>query len=67
MADKYNKSTAQILIRYQIENGVIVIPKSVTKSRIISNFEVFDFKLTKDEVTLIDSFNINERLVPMSG
>lgn len=67
LADKYKKTTAQILIRYQIQNGTIVIPKSITKSRIISNFEVFDFELTKDDLALIDSFDVNGRLVPMTG
>lgn len=65
LAEKYNKLSAQILIRYPIENGVIVIPKSITKSRIISNFQVFDFKLSKADLELIDSFNINERVIPV--
>lgn len=64
MAEKYKKSTAQILIRYQIERGLVVIPKSVTKSRIVSNFNVFDFQLTADDVKHIDEFDCNFRLVP---
>lgn len=67
IAKKYNKTAAQILIRYQIERGNIVIPKSVTKSRIQSNFEVFDFQLSTADVALIDSFDCNGRLVPMAG
>lgn len=66
IAEKYFKSTAQVLIRYQIERGNIVIPKSVTKSRIISNFNVFDFRLSEEDVALIDSFNCNGRVVPMT-
>lgn len=66
IADKYKKETAQILIRYQLDKGNIVIPKSVTKSRIISNAEVFDFKLTKDEVALIDSFDCGAHFVPLT-
>jgi aldehyde reductase len=66
IADKYKKETAQILIRYQLDKGNIVIPKSVTKSRIISNAEVFDFQLTKDEIALIDSFDCNAHFVPLT-
>ncbi|CAH0770718.1 unnamed protein product [Bemisia tabaci] len=65
IAQKYNKSTAQIAIRYQIENGNIVIPKSVTKSRIIENKQVFDFKLSSEDIKAIDSLNKNERFCAM--
>ncbi|XP_059479007.1 aldo-keto reductase family 1 member B1-like [Neocloeon triangulifer] len=62
IADKHNKSPAQILLRYQIERGVSVIPKSVTKARIIENFSIFDFKLSKEEVDTLTSFDCNGRL-----
>ncbi|XP_063899149.1 aldo-keto reductase family 1 member B1 [Helicoverpa armigera] len=67
IADRLGKTVAQVLIRYQIDRGVIVIPKSVTKSRIESNFNVFDFKLSQEDVSLIDSFDCNGRLVPMTA
>lgn len=62
VAEKYGKTPAQILIRYQIERGHIVIPKSVTKSRIASNFDVFDFELAGEDVELITSFDCNGRV-----
>lgn len=65
IAKKYNKEVAQVLIRYQIEKGNVVIPKSVTKSRIISNAEVFDFKITPEDVKTIDGFHCNGRFVPV--
>lgn len=63
IADKYQKTAAQILIRYQIQRGNIVIPKSVNKSRIASNFDVFGFELSADDVVTIDGFHCNGRLV----
>lgn len=66
IADKYKKEVAQLLIRYQIEKGHVVFPKSVTKSRIISNLNVFDFKLTAADIAAIDAFDCNGRFVPLS-
>lgn len=66
IAEKYNKSPAQILIRYQIQIGNVVIPKSVTKARIINNFDVFNFKLTDEDIKAIESFEYTERVCTMS-
>lgn len=65
LAAKKGKTVGQILIRFQIQRNNIVIPKSVTKDRIESNFKVFDFELTPDEVAIIEGFECNGRLVPL--
>jgi len=59
IAKRYGKSTAQVLIRWQVDHGLSVIPKSVTPSRIEQNLNVFDFKLSPDDLAKIDSFNRN--------
>lgn len=51
------------LFRCQLQNGLVPIPKSVTKQRIEENIDVFDFKLTEDEVKLIDTYNTGERVI----
>ena len=66
-AEKYNKSAAQILIRYQIERGVIVIPKSKNRTHIQENFNVFDYKLSPEDINLISSMNNNTKLFKMSN
>lgn len=65
IADRYGKTVAQILIRYQIDRGNIVIPKSVTKKRIADNFAVFNFELSAEDIALIDKFDCNGRIVSM--
>uniref|UniRef100_A0A672T0T4 Aldo-keto reductase family 1, member A1a (aldehyde reductase) n=1 Tax=Sinocyclocheilus grahami TaxID=75366 RepID=A0A672T0T4_SINGR len=63
LAKRYNKTPAQVVIRWHIQRGVVCIPKSVTPSRIKQNIEVFDFKLSDEDMKVIESFNKNERLI----
>lgn len=63
IAQSYHKSPAQVLIRWAIQRGTVVIPKSVTPERIKENIEVFDFELTTDEMLQIAALNRNLRFV----
>ena len=54
LAEKYKKSPAQIILRWDIQRGIITIPKSQKKERIKENFEIFDFEMTEDEIKEID-------------
>jgi 2,5-diketo-D-gluconate reductase A len=53
LASKYNKSIAQVVLRWLIQKEVVVIPKSANMNRIIENFNVFDFELSSDDMTTI--------------
>ncbi|HEX3318232.1 MAG TPA: aldo/keto reductase [Solirubrobacteraceae bacterium] len=64
IASPHDKSPAQIIIRWHLQIGNVVIPKSETPERIRANFEVFDFTLTDDEVGQIDRLDRGERLGP---
>lgn len=92
---KYNKTLAQVLIRYQAYVGIslplvfmnysqvilqyncyffslldrvnIVIPKSITRSKITQNSKVFDFKLSPEDIVYIDTFDCNGRICSMLG
>lgn len=62
IAKKYNKTPAQVALRYVFQFGVALIPKSVTKSRIKENMEFFDFTLTSDEMNAIRQLGTGERV-----
>ena len=64
IADKYNKSVAQIILRWDLQHGIVIIPKSTKEHRIIENSHVFDFILTKEEMQIIDGLNQNYRVGP---
>ncbi|CAB3411279.1 unnamed protein product [Caenorhabditis bovis] len=63
IAKKHGKTNAQVVLRWFIEHGVIVIPKSTSEARIKQNINIFDFKLNDDEIKKIDAQNKNWRLV----
>lgn len=64
IADKYKKSVAQVIIRWDLQNGIITIPKSVKEHRILENSKVFDFVLTEEEMDVIDGLNKHVRVGP---
>jgi 2,5-diketo-D-gluconate reductase A len=64
IANAHGKTAAQSLIRWHIQLGNIVIPKSVTPGRIVSNFNVFDFQLSEQDMASISSLGDGTRLGP---
>lgn len=62
LCKKYNKNLGQIILRWDIQQGIIPIPRSSNPIRQASNIDIFDFELTEDEMIAIDSININSRL-----
>lgn len=58
---KYNKSTAQVMVRWSLQNGIVVLPKSVKEERIISNFDVYDFELTAEDMAVIATLDTGIR------
>src|SRR5699024_4545030 len=62
LAHTYNKTPAQVILRWHLQNESIIIPKSVTPSRIQENIEVFDFELTAEEMNMIATLDKNTRI-----
>jgi len=62
IGDKYNKSVAQVALRFLVQQGIVALPKSTHKERIIENFNVFDFKLLQDELAVIATLDTKESL-----
>ncbi|ADI27912.1 aldo/keto reductase [Geobacillus sp. C56-T3] len=61
---KYGKTPAQVVLRWDLQHGVVTIPKSVTPARIKENADIFDFSLTDEEMKQIDALNLNKRVGP---
>ncbi len=62
LGQKYGKTPAQVILRWHHQNGVIVIPKSVTPSRIEENIDIFDFSLSADDMERVNAYNKDERI-----
>ncbi|MEB2493665.1 aldo/keto reductase [Peribacillus frigoritolerans] len=64
IATKHGKSVAQVILRWDLQNGIVTIPKSTKEHRIVENSTVFDFELTEEEMNQIDGLNQNHRVGP---
>lgn len=62
LAKKYKKTPAQIILRWDLQHGVVTIPKSVHEDRILANANLFDFEISPEDMDLIDSLNMNKRV-----
>lgn len=62
IAEQYNKSVAQVILRWLIQRGVVAIPKSVRKERMIENFNIFDFELSQEDMETIATLDTKESL-----
>ena len=62
LASKYEKNIAQLVLRWSLQKGVITIPKSVQKERIVSNAQIFNFEITAEDMLTIDGLDKNERI-----
>jgi diketogulonate reductase-like aldo/keto reductase len=62
IGQKYGKTPAQVILRWDLQHGVVTIPKSVREERIIANADIFDFQLTSEEMERIDGLNRDERV-----
>lgn len=62
LVEKYDKTPAQIILRWDMQKGISTIPKSITPERIQQNIDIFDFELTREDMTAIDNLDKNNRL-----
>lgn len=64
LADKYDKTPAQIILRWDVQKDVMIVVKSVKKSRLMSNADVFDFVLSDEDMAILDNMNEDLRVGP---
>lgn len=67
IAQKHNKKSSQVIVRWCMQRGVPAIPKSVHEERIKENFQVFDFELSGEEMRTINALNKNRRLLHLDN
>lgn len=67
IAQELGKSPAQVVLRWNVQHGVVIIPKSVTPNRISENFQIFDFELSDEQMTRIDGLNQDKRIDPIQN
>ncbi|KQL48492.1 glyoxal reductase [Brevibacillus choshinensis] len=64
IADRHQKSIAQVIVRWDLQNGVVTIPKSTKEHRIVENADVFNFELSSEDMAKIDALNEGVRVGP---
>lgn len=64
LAGKYGKTTAQIILRWETQHGIIPVPKAATPSHILDNIHIFDFEMTPAEMAAVDGLNADNRCGP---
>lgn len=64
IADEVGKSVAQVILRWDVQHGIITIPKSIKEARIVENASIFDFSLADAQMARIDGLNENRRVGP---
>jgi methylglyoxal/glyoxal reductase len=64
ISKKYDKTPAQVVLRWDLQKGVITIPKSVRKERILANADIFDFNLSEDDMQAMKTLDRSRRLGP---
>ncbi|HKJ78474.1 MAG TPA: aldo/keto reductase [Prolixibacteraceae bacterium] len=64
LGEKYNKTPVQVTLRWEIQKGVVTIPKSVTPKRIVANADIFDFEISDEDMKKIDDLDKNQRTGP---
>ncbi|MBT8184666.1 MAG: aldo/keto reductase [Eudoraea sp.] len=64
LSEKYGKTIAQVVLRWDLQNGVVTIPKSSKKNRIIENADVFDFEITAEDMAFLNAMDRSKRFGP---
>ena len=64
IAEKHSRTPAQVVLRWDLQHGVVTIPKSIHRERIEENSRIFDFELSEADLVEIDSLDVNQRVGP---